>query len=952
MHKKHSLLPLVLLGAAPFAPASTLSIDSGSKLSWLSVAGTDYQLQQANDPAGPWVNLGSSIEGDGTEKSIYFDESTLLPHLRHEETTIVPGAGGSEAVVDGGFELGGGSSFIHWTTAGSAAPERWSSDARTGSHSMRGNIENVGATPQEALLFQFVAAEGGSVSAGESYDFSFWAKQIRTGPSYIQQYEVQWLNASNSVVGSTGLQNFSGGSNWTEVTRNNLTAPLGATNAVVKFRLVTGAELGGLGEVLIDDVSLYADSGAPPVEEISYTSISGQPVGRIHWESRAGVAYQPMIASDLSLPSPWTTYGSPIIGTGGTVDVYIDLDADAKYLHVTYEGDSEPPDLGDIVPLFSSTTTLEPEVLVETPTALITRFGDRARDRHARESQFKAYDHYLSWYWEDRTMDIEIIDYVAKGGSKITVNYTTLTPLSQPEFRAFFKGDSTVAEYHYNVLAPLVGTNQYSVTIDEKLPEYRDLQIGDRMEIEISMFLRSPMNGRNNYYGTTFLYIVGEGIVPWEGRGTKLDSHKMPEEGWLGGYTTLPYQYSDEPDNHFKQLAGNISPTSIEDFMLGRRLHHTNFETGTHSEPNNPIFATHIGKAGPKFIARSCVDCHTNNGRSLPPSIGTPLTKALIRVGANETGSPHPTLGTVLQSRANGSAAEGQVSIDSYTTVNGTYGDGSAYTLKKPNFSFTGTAPEYYSIRMAQQLVGLGLLEAIEEASILALADPGDGNSDGISGRVREVTDPETGDTRIGRFGSRAAHAKVSHQIASALNTDIGIATDIFPTLDGDASESTIEINSTELDQMNRYIVALGVSARRDLDNTTALTGEQLFNTMGCVQCHTPTLTTGPYHPIAELRNQTIHPYTDLLLHDMGSGLADNMGEDDVLASEWRTPPLWSIGLTNGISGGEAYLHDGRAQTLEEAILWHGGEGETAKEAFRTATKANRDALIEFLKSL
>src|SRR5205814_10446297 len=151
---------------------------------------------------------------------------------------------------------------------------------------------------------------------------------------------------------------------------------------------------------------------------------------------------------------------------------------------------------------------------------------------------------------------------------------------------------------------------------------------------------------------------------------------------------------------------------------------------------------------------------------------------------------------------------------------------------------------------------------------------------------------------------------------------------------------------------LTRYIALLGVAARRDLSNAQALQGEQLFTTANCVKCHTPTLTTSPYHPLTELRNQTIHPYTDLLLHDMGAGLADNLGEGSATGSEWRTSPLWSIGLTAGVSGGEAYLHDGRARSLEEAILWHGGEAEAAKETFRTMTAADRTALIQFLKSL
>jgi CxxC motif-containing protein (DUF1111 family) len=249
-------------------------------------------------------------------------------------------------------------------------------------------------------------------------------------------------------------------------------------------------------------------------------------------------------------------------------------------------------------------------------------------------------------------------------------------------------------------------------------------------------------------------------------------------------------------------------------------------------------------------------------------------------------------------------------------------------------------------------LVGLGLLEAVSESTILALADPDDANADGISGRVQTVIDPETGQLRLGRFTSKGGKVRISHQIAGALNTDMGVTTPIFPILDGESTGGAPELNAMELDLMTRYVALLGVGARRDLSNPQALQGEQLFTSASCVKCHTPTLTTSEYHPMTELRNQTIHPYTDLLLHDMGPGLADNMGESNATGSEWRTAPLWNIGLTTGVSGGEAYLHDGRARSLEEAILWHGGEAETAREAFRTMSAAERSALIKFLKSL
>ena len=214
------------------------------------------------------------------------------------------------------------------------------------------------------------------------------------------------------------------------------------------------------------------------------------------------------------------------------------------------------------------------------------------------------------------------------------------------------------------------------------------------------------------------------------------------------------------------------------------------------------------------------------------------------------------------------------------------------------------------------------------------------------------MIDPQTGQPRLGRFTGRAGQARVSHQIAKALNTDMGIPTAIYPVLDGQTASSVSELAPADLDDLTRYVSLLGVGARRDLSDAQALQGEQSFATARCTACHTPTLTTSPHHPMTELRNQTIRPYTDLLLHDLGPGLADTMGEGAASGSEWRTTPLWNIGLSAGVSGGEAYLHDGRARALEEAILWHGGEAEASKQVFLGMSAADRAALIRFLKSL
>jgi CxxC motif-containing protein (DUF1111 family) len=654
---------------------------------------------------------------------------------------------------------------------------------------------------------------------------------------------------------------------------------------------------------------------------------------------------------------------------------------------------SQPETEPAFQPLFTASTPLQPDPVIETSTAKITHLADRARDRHAREgigfllrdgpavaAAYK-YDHYLSFYWEQRVAQIEIIDEVAKGGSKVVFNFTTQVQLNPAEFRTFFNINSPLSGYHnnqsdyLNAGVTLVSSNpstrypgetdfNYTATVNQKFPENRPLQLGDRMEIELSQFLLNPRNGRNNYYGTTFLYVVGRGIVPWYAKDweaatnkvvgvTSFDSYALPEETWLGGLTTLPYQYSNEPEHRFKQMAGNISSENGQPYMLGRRIHHTDFLTGAHSEPGNPVFTNHAGKVGPQFVTRSCVACHVNNGRSLLPPVGSVLSQAVVKVGSSADGAHHPVLGEQLHPFSTTGAPEAGVTLSGFTESSGAYGDGTPYTLRKPQYQFSGVAPSYYSVRTAPPLVGMGLLEAVPESAIIALADPNDSDGNGISGRVNYVRDPTNASAlRLGRFTPKANQAKVVHQIAYALNRDMGVTSSLFPILDGETSPRPAEISSTELDQLNRYVALLGVGAQRNFQDPEVVRGKQLFTSASCIQCHTPTLTTSPYHPMGELRNQTIHPYTDLLLHDMGPGLADNMAEEGVSASEWRTAPLWSLGLSAGVSGGEGYLHDGRARTIEEAILWHGGEAEAAKENFRTMPAADRAALVKFLKSL
>jgi CxxC motif-containing protein (DUF1111 family) len=681
--------------------------------------------------------------------------------------------------------------------------------------------------------------------------------------------------------------------------------------------------------------------------------------------------------------------------------------------------------LGNIAPLYNANTVREPELVIEYPDRIETIWSDRGRDRHAREPKLKkptpglseeamlkeleegaGYDHYLAHYWIQRTATIIIKDYVAKGGDRIDFDMYTLTPLGPKDLRVWFRGVNTVAEFYDNGYVGLVpgAVNHYrrslgggAATSNGKMG--RPIRIGDRMEIEVSQFLENPLpaGSRTNYYGTTILYMVGGGkgdqpygIVPWEGRPTQdvdnngvvlrcapnnvevpcpiiNDSFPLPQKAWLGGRVTLPYQYSNEPMDHFKQLAGHTGggnsiagAGNAQVFMLGRRLVHTNFATGQHTEKTNEnaVYTEQIGKVGPRFYNPSCVGCHFNNGRSIPKGVGVTINNQAIKIGSNAAGAPHALYGNSLQpfSTTGGSGVgEAQAQLAGFVAAPN-YADGTPNPLTKPRYNFVnGTAPEFFSVRNSPAFVGMGLLDAVPEADIIAIANANNGA--GISGRVQTVIDPVTGQTRLGRFGWKASSPSLKHQIASALNIEMGITSSIFPRLDCGNNQSDCqngaELNNTDLDHMVTYMATLGVPARRDLENAQALRGEVVFAETGCNACHKETLKTSPYSPLAEVRNQTIRPYTDLLLHDMGPGLADNLGEGVASGSEWRTAPLWGIGLTADVSGyREAYLHDGRAKTLNEAILWHDGEAANARRAYVARSQADKDALIRFLKSL
>lgn len=405
--------------------------------------------------------------------------------------------------------------------------------------------------------------------------------------------------------------------------------------------------------------------------------------------------------------------------------------------------------------------------------------------------------------------------------------------------------------------------------------------------------------------------------------------------------------------NAFGDSARNLSNEERRTFEVGDSFFTQNWVTA-------PASTQARDGLGPLLNAQSCSSCHLRDGRGTPDGTEPGL---LFRLSVPEDGelAPENVYGDQLQDRSIiGVPAEGTVRTI-YVEEVGAYADGSEYSLRRPMHEFEDLAYGPISVevmvspRLAPPVFGAGLLEAIPEGDIVARADPNDEDSDGISGRPNYID----GST-LGRFGWKANVASVEQQVANAFLGDIGITSDLFPDencttpqvecLDAPNGGSP-EIGRDLFDQVVFYNKTLAVPARRGLDAPGVEPGAGLFIELGCGSCHQPKHMTGPDR-IAALAGQVIYPFSDLLLHDMGPDLEDGRPDGLASGSEWRTPPLWGLGLNDVVNGHEFYLHDGRARSVEEAILWHGGEGESARDAFVNLTSSQRAQLLQFLESL
>lgn len=526
----------------------------------------------------------------------------------------------------------------------------------------------------------------------------------------------------------------------------------------------------------------------------------------------------------------------------------------------------------------------------------------------------------------------------------------------------------------------------------------RPLQVGDVIEVSTSFFstpeAMAVLNdtGGLRYYTNEWTYVVGTGLVPQYGVQPRLMNAPLPAETLQGGLGSVSYDYADNPEFMFQQPANNIGMQNMGLFVKGRRWFHTMMDTGEHTEAGNDVNEDGVGLLGPHFNQKTCFGCHINNARSVAPTVINQRLDTMAvftaELDANGHQVPHPMYGAAVQ--MNSQASTNGVTTDwgtgvrvaDFETKTMTLADGTAVQLRKPKIAFDGPTPSIYSLRNAPPVIGVALIAAISDADIIAHARTTP-DADGVKGIVNYGYNPDTGAVCVGRFGWKAAKCTLRHQVAGALLNDMSVTSSLYPNRDclfgpAKCNTSKVErgISDDGLQLLTRYVSLLGVPAQRslvsgfpkgvsplpylDVNPTQIAAGAKVFETIRCNSCHTKQWKTGTGSEMAEARNQTIMPYTDLLLHDMGPDLADGFTEGQATGSMFRTSPLWGVGYTPWVAGNErvgggikmGFLHDGRAANLTEAILWHGGEATASRQRFQALSTDDRAALLSFLGSL
>ncbi|MCB1174935.1 MAG: c-type cytochrome [Leptospiraceae bacterium] len=438
-----------------------------------------------------------------------------------------------------------------------------------------------------------------------------------------------------------------------------------------------------------------------------------------------------------------------------------------------------------------------------------------------------------------------------------------------------------------------------------------------------------------------------------------------PGEEYSGGWTT----HFDTSLTAFNRLAKNS-----KDYGHAMQFNNGHALFKQRWQPAATTRASFDG-LGPLLNQTACDGCHAFGGRGRPPLPDeNNFSSMVMLLSAADKTMPHgepvplPKYGLQLNDKGiAGVPAEGRVTI-SYTTAAGRFPDGESYTLRRPTYSFSGwnygPPVEFaFSPRVAPFIFGMGLLQSIPAETLQGWADPDDKDGDGISGRINKIYDKYSFAYQTGRFGWKAGQASIKNQNLSAFIQDMGITNHLYPeqncTISQTAciqsppgSQKPTEVSAGQTDELEIYFMLIGVPGRRDWQNPQVRQGKELFSEIGCADCHRPETRTAKRPAYPEISEQLIRPYTDLLLHDMGPELADHRSEHLASGQEWRTPPLWGIGLVERINGHNFLLHDGRARGFQEAILWHGGEAERSRERYKELPRASRQALLRFLQSL
>jgi CxxC motif-containing protein (DUF1111 family) len=633
---------------------------------------------------------------------------------------------------------------------------------------------------------------------------------------------------------------------------------------------------------------------------------------------------------------------------------------------------------------------------------ITAKLAGRFRDRHPNEER---YDHYVDTYFAGPTFDMTIVDH----GNAIDVTIApqasmAVTAVDFKNYEAMGSGEggalptSTPLCFTPPAIAA-VGVRATSMGNSVWQGHLGNLSYGQLVDWELT-FVRS-----RTYYTEWYQYYVGSG---------RLQPKVQHPWARAAGDQSITDVSTDEFG--YAQHIPNLSPKMLADFITGKVLFEADF--GTHvgynpattydcprgSTPGtkiptivtpplpSPLFsagnsysnATLGGIARPGFTSSACFSCHHLDGKGAPADekgMGSTLLKLFSGDGKTVEAGPDPLYGTILDQHVTGAGTPEAKPAITWQTSTVTLGDGTTVELRKPVLA-TGTlrdgplgAATHISARIPRPVFGLGFLEAVPTATILGLADPDDANGDHVSGRPNFVKDPKTGATVLGRFGWKAGTSSLREQAALAFVNDIGVTSPLYPThrcgagqtacTTAVASATAPQLADTDLDHIQSYLRGLSVPPRRNYQDPAAIAGKQVFAAIGCNRCHVPNLVTSSTYEVPELRNIPIQPFTDLLLHDLGAGLADDAPaeEGSATGSEWRTAPLWGNGTgmavlqpaidafdpNNHPPPGGIYLHDGRARSITEAVLWHGGEAQLMRDAFATLPAAARAQLLAYV---